>query len=195
MVEQPIEKEHTSRFERDRDDALAVHLCVADLPVSPLEMDHRTLAMASGDNMHTPVFWCGLVKRDPDTNDRCAQRKVKEGMVLMPWLLPPYQRRFEQGLVLPQSRLLIQQLSNDREQAGVLSNRTQSRLVSHVPRQFPHEILALLWGQRRNNIPRGRLEGTTPRNRGSAATASAGLGGCLGGRPRRFGATQTGGGP
>ena len=36
--------------------------------------------------------------------------------------------------------------------------------------------------------------GTTPLNRGYAASARAGERGCLGGRPRRWGATQAGSG-
>ena len=71
VMQQAMPKQTTSRLERHHHLSVYGNMCVADLPITSVEMHHRTLSMRTGDNVHTPIFGSGFIQCNPSSDDRC----------------------------------------------------------------------------------------------------------------------------
>src|SRR5688500_6271012 len=98
-MEETIEEENSARSQRDRHDLAQLHLVVADLPVAPLEVHHRSVAVRARDDVHTAILNYRVIERDPAADDGSADGQVEVRVVLVPGLLAPHEWRLEQRLV------------------------------------------------------------------------------------------------
>lgn len=150
MWEKSVEEKKPSRGERSCHRACAKNLAITDLPISPMEMQDRTFAVATGQNLHAAVVDRCFVEGYPNTDDGSSQGIVKVGMVLMPWFFTTQPRRFYQGHVLEHHRgFPAQKRVNSSEQSRVVREGTQPWFMADKVGELSHGILSLFQRERR----------------------------------------------
>src|SRR5207245_121459 len=70
MLKQAVEEEQAARLERRGHHLAVAPIGIADLPVAPLEVDHRPRTARPDAQAHAAVLRRRLVDGDPDADDR-----------------------------------------------------------------------------------------------------------------------------
>jgi len=122
---QAIEDNAAPWGEGSRDGLLSHDVCVADLPVSPIEVRKGARVVPSWAEEHAAVFLCRLIKRGPDSHNRGRFRNLEVGVVLVPRLFAADARRLQQSHVLEHPRGLSKDSVQDWEQIWVIDHPLQ----------------------------------------------------------------------
>ena len=158
MREEAIEQEQAAGLERSSHAGPAENLRIANLPVAPLEVDHRSLAMLAGQKLHATVLDVRFIKGNPDTHHFGVGAVIEIGHVLMPRFFAAQPRRLEQRHILEQNRLIADQRPHHGKELGMIRQRIKAAVEIDETGELAHRILPLLEAEARQDLARALFE-------------------------------------